>query len=118
MTTRNGILCYFAGVICALALLTTHSMVVEQAFAQDPPKGGAGDWQAAGGPMFNKANTGCLWVYNPDEKQLACYAVITGRNIKHIGSRRVTYDLKLKAVNDKSQYTPDKLKELYDKKKD
>lgn len=101
----RGAICFGLGIALGLALLVAHQHVFPAAYAQDGGKT-TGQWIALGSGVKDKRGNGCLWVYNPDKRQLACYVNNGHQHIKLVGARRVMFDLELESANDKSEFTP------------
>lgn len=112
-TGRIGLFCFALGVACALGLMVAHQHIVPSAYAQDA--GGGKGWQAIGSDMLTKRGNGALWIYDADERVLASYICTTGRTIRLVGVRKVTWDLELREhPADKSKWSPNDLKQQWE----
>ncbi len=106
----RGAVFFGLGIALGLALLVAHQHIFPVAYAQDGGKT-TGQWTALGSGVKDKRANGCLWVYNPDKKQLACYVNHGSQHIYLVGARRVMFDLELEQYNDKSEFTPKEARE-------
>lgn len=113
-TERLAVLCFGLGIVFALGLLVAHQHMVPQAYAQDTGVAGGG-WQGIGTQVWKKKGNGCLWIFDADNRQLACYQCKTGRSINLVGVRKVTWDLELLSARDQSELTPQEMKDLWEK---
>lgn len=106
----RGTVCFGLGIALGLALLVAHQHIFPVAYAQEAGKT-TGQWIALGSGLKDKRGNGCLWVYHPDKRQLACYINNGSQHIKLVGARRVMYDLELETANDRSDFTPKEARE-------
>lgn len=91
---------FVLGATMALVLVFGTSRTAPVAQAQGG--GGGGGGIVALGSRLANATGGCLWVFEPETQQLSVYTNDRGQAIKFIGARKCTFDLKLTALNDKS----------------
>lgn len=97
-----GIIGFLVGVIVTLVFGKLPLGTGEPALAQGGAAG-SGQLFGIGGLMSDNSGTGCLWVVEPETKQVAAYVCEGGRTIRFVGARKLTYDLKLRAVNDRTE---------------
>lgn len=114
-TARNGLVCFVAGMISVAGLLMLHHHIVPSLHAQGDPAKGGSTWQAAGTGVANKQDNGCIWIYDASEQSISCYINDGSRAIRHIGTRKCTYDFKLKEANDLSKLSAEDLKKEWEK---
>lgn len=116
MNHKNGLTCFLLGVIVTLLVVLVHQSALPPAQAQGG-SAGASTLFGIGGLNADGTGSGVLWVIDPENKQVACYAADSGRSIRFVGARKIYYDLKLKQINDRSDkaYSVDQLAKEWQK---
>ncbi len=112
MTPHSGArgLCAALGAAVVLVVLGLHPRTVTP--AQGDSVRSASTLMALGSGVKDKSGNGCLWLYHPDTRQLACYACEGGQAVRLMGARRVGIDLELEVYNDRSAHSPRQLRDM------